>query len=133
MVGGREATGICMTPQSVKSYLSRPAPDSSIADVPEVAAELSGPDVNARGQLLAIGYLDAPRVFETVYPLLMIAAPSYLARTAWSRAAATCPFFRRCPPSVVIFVPASRRYGGLNWGLSSPVAAACRASGWPRR
>jgi hypothetical protein len=28
--------------------------------------------------LLAIGYLDAPRVFETVYPLLMIAAPSYL-------------------------------------------------------
>jgi hypothetical protein len=62
-----------LTPQSVKAYLSRPASDSSIADVPEVAAELTGHE-----PLLAIGYLDAPRVFETAYPLLMIAAPSYL-------------------------------------------------------
>ena len=28
--------------------------------------------------LLAIGYLDAPRVFESVYPLLLMTGPSYL-------------------------------------------------------
>jgi hypothetical protein len=44
-----------------------------LADVPEVAAELSG-----GGPLLAIGYLDAPRLFESIYPLLLISAPAYL-------------------------------------------------------
>jgi hypothetical protein len=69
-----------LTPQSVKAYLSRPAaPSSSIADAPEVAAELAGSNsIGGKGPLLAIGYLDAPRVFETVYPMLMLAAPSYL-------------------------------------------------------
>jgi hypothetical protein len=76
---GEKQLVFALTPQSVKAYLSRPAPDSSIADVPEVAAELAGPQlISGRGPLLAIGYLDAPRVFETAYPLLMIAAPSYL-------------------------------------------------------
>jgi hypothetical protein len=69
-----------LTPQSVKAYLSRPAARcSSIADVPEVAAELAGSNlISEKGPVLAIGYLDAPRVFETAYPLLMLAAPSYL-------------------------------------------------------
>ena len=62
-----------LTPQSVKACLARPADGGSLADVPEIAEELTG-----RDPLLAIGYLDAPRVFETAYPLLMLAAPSYL-------------------------------------------------------
>ena len=76
---GEKQLVFALTPQSVKAYLSRPATDSSIADVPEVAAELAGTSsISGKGPLLAIGYLDAPRVFETAYPLLMIAAPSYL-------------------------------------------------------
>jgi hypothetical protein len=76
---GEKQLVVALTPQSVKAYLSRPAPESTIADVPEVAAELAGLNmISGKGPLLAIGYLDAPRVFETVYPLLMIAAPSYL-------------------------------------------------------
>ncbi len=76
---GEKQLVFALTPQSVKAYLSRPASDSSLADVPEVAAELEGSNsISGREPLLAIGYLDAPRVFETVYPLLMIAAPSYL-------------------------------------------------------
>jgi len=70
---GEKQLVFALTPQSVKAYLSRPAGGASVADVPEIASELSG-----REPLLAVGYLDAPRVFETVYPLLMLAAPSYL-------------------------------------------------------
>ena len=64
---------VALAPQNIKAYLSRGSVSRSLADVPEVAAELSG-----RDPLLAIGYLDAPRLFESVYPLLMIAAPAYL-------------------------------------------------------
>ena len=66
---------VALAPQNIKAYLSRPQGSRSLADVPEVAAELSG-----RDPLLAIGYLDAPRVFESIYPLLVITAPSYLGR-----------------------------------------------------
>ncbi len=76
---GEKQLVFALTPQSVKAYLSRPALETSIADVPEVATELAGSSsISGQGPLLAIGYLDAPRVFETAYPLLMIAAPSYL-------------------------------------------------------
>ncbi|MGO9108939.1 MAG: hypothetical protein ACLP9L_06865, partial [Thermoguttaceae bacterium] len=64
---------IALAPQNIKAYLSRGNVSRSLADLPEVAAELSG-----RDPLLAIGYLDAPRLFESIYPLLMIAAPAYL-------------------------------------------------------
>ncbi len=64
---------VALAPQNIKAYLSRAEGNRSLADVPEVAAELSG-----RDPLLAIGYLDAPRVFESIYPLLVITAPSYL-------------------------------------------------------
>jgi hypothetical protein len=70
---GEKQLVFALTPQGVKACLSRPAGGGSLADVPEIAAELSN-----REPLLAIGYLDAPRVFETAYPLLMLAAPSYL-------------------------------------------------------
>lgn len=64
---------VALAPQNIKAYLSRGKDSRSLADVPEVAAELSG-----RDPLLAIGYLDAPRLFESIYPLLIITAPSYL-------------------------------------------------------
>ncbi len=64
---------VALAPQNIKAYLSRGSISRTLADVPQVAAELSGHD-----PLLAIGYLDAPRLFEAVYPLLIIAAPAYL-------------------------------------------------------
>ncbi len=75
---GEKQLVFAMTPQSVKAFLSRPADGASLADVPEIAAELSGHGRAGREPLLAIGYFDAPKVFETAYPLLMLAAPSYL-------------------------------------------------------
>lgn len=79
---GEKELVFALTPQSVKACLSRPGyplagRGGSLADVPEIAGELSGPRAAAE-PLLAIGYLDAPRVFETAYPMLMVAAPSYL-------------------------------------------------------
>ena len=68
-----------LAPQNVKAYVSRPAHSSSLADVTEISAELSGGD-----PLLAIGYLDAPRLFQSVYPLLMFTAPSYLGAAGMS-------------------------------------------------
>ena len=76
---GEKQFVFALAPQNVKAFLTRLPQTSSLADVPEVAAELSGKE-----SLLAIGYLDAPRVFETVYPLLMIAAPSYLGASGMS-------------------------------------------------
>jgi len=70
---GDDQLVVALAPQNVKAYLSRGSLHRSIADVPEVAAELSG-----RDPLLAIGFLDAPRLFESVYPLLLITAPAYL-------------------------------------------------------
>ena len=70
---GDQQLVVALAPQNIKAYLSRATGGRCLADVPEVAAELSGHD-----PLLAIGYLDAPRVFESIYPLLIIAAPSYL-------------------------------------------------------
>ena len=64
---------VALAPQNIKAYLSRGNVNRSLADVPEVAAELS-----RRDPLLAIAYLDAPRLFESIYPLLLIAAPAYL-------------------------------------------------------
>ncbi|MEI8373244.1 MAG: hypothetical protein WCJ35_10480 [Planctomycetota bacterium] len=64
---------VALAPQNIKAYLSRGKDSRSLADVPEVAAEFSG-----RDPLLAIGYLDAPRLFEAIYPLLIISAPSFL-------------------------------------------------------
>jgi hypothetical protein len=62
-----------LAPQNIKAYLSRGSMKRCLADVPDVAAELA-----ARDPLLAIGYLDAPRLFESIYPLIIIAAPAYL-------------------------------------------------------
>lgn len=82
-VGDKELV-FALAPQNVKAYLSRPTGSPSLADVPEVARELSGDPQAAplrehpARSLLAIGYLDAPRMFETVYPMLIFAAPSYL-------------------------------------------------------
>ncbi len=70
---------VALAPQNIKAYLSRGSVTRSLADVPEVAAELSG-----RDPLLAIGYLDAPRLFESIYPLLIYAAPSYLGANGFS-------------------------------------------------
>ena len=70
---GENQLVVALAPQNIKAYLSRRSPSHCWADVPEVAAELS-----SRDPLLAIGYLDAPRLFEAVYPLLILAAPSYL-------------------------------------------------------
>ena len=55
-----------LTPQSVKAYpLVACGRIPSLADVPEVAAELPGSSsIGGKGPLLAIGYLDAPRVFQ---------------------------------------------------------------------
>ena len=79
---GEKQLVFALTPQSVKACLSRPPGGGSLADVPEIAGELSGTragNPRAGGEpLLAIGYLDAARVFETAYPMMMIAAPSYL-------------------------------------------------------
>src|SRR5208337_2016215 len=44
---------VALAPQNIKAYLSRANVNRSLADVPEVAAELPGGD-----PLLAIGYLD---------------------------------------------------------------------------
>jgi hypothetical protein len=70
---------VALAPQNIKAHLSRENASRSLADVPDVAAELAG-----RDPLLAVGYLDAPRLFEAVYPLLMIAAPSYLGASGLS-------------------------------------------------
>ena len=64
---------MALAPQNIKAYLSRGTDGRSLADVPEVATEFSG-----RDPLLAVGYLDAPRLFQSVYPLLILAAPAYL-------------------------------------------------------
>jgi hypothetical protein len=71
---GEKQLVVGLAPQNVKAYLSRTPGSRSLAAVPEVAAEFSG-----RDPLLAIGYLDAPRLFESVYPLLLITGPAYLA------------------------------------------------------
>ena len=62
-----------LAPQNIKAYLSRPVGTRCLADVHEVAVELSG-----RDPLLAVGYLDAPRLFESLYPLLLITGPAYM-------------------------------------------------------
>jgi hypothetical protein len=70
---------VALAPQNIKAYLSRGNSNRSLADVPEVAAELS-----SNGRLLAIGYLDAPRLFESIYPLLLLTGPSYLGASGLS-------------------------------------------------
>ena len=70
---------VALAPQNIKAYVSRGSVSRTLADRPEVAAELSGHD-----PLLAVGYLDAPRLFESVYPLLMIAGPAYLGASGLS-------------------------------------------------
>ena len=70
---------VALAPQNIKAYLSRGSVSRTLADRPEVAAELLG-----RDPLLAVGYLDAPRLFESVYPLLMIAGPAYLGASGLS-------------------------------------------------
>jgi len=70
---GENQLVVALAPQNIKAYLSRGSVSRSLADVPEIAAELS-----RRDPLLAIGYLDAPRLFEAIYPLLLITAPAYL-------------------------------------------------------
>jgi hypothetical protein len=62
-----------LAPQNIKAYLSRSSTKRCLADVPDVAAELACHD-----PVLAIGYLDAPRLFESIYPLLIITAPAFL-------------------------------------------------------
>ncbi len=42
------------------------------------------PSFRGRDPLLAIGYLDAPRLFESIYPLLILAGPSYLGASGLS-------------------------------------------------
>jgi hypothetical protein len=68
-----------LAPQNIKAYLSRPAGTRCLADVQEVAVELSG-----RDPLLAVGYLDAPRLFESLYPLLLITGPAYMGASGLS-------------------------------------------------
>jgi hypothetical protein len=70
---GDDQLVVALAPQNIKAYLSRAKGKRSLADVPEIAAELPG-----RDPLLAIGYFDAPRAFESIYPLLIFYAPSYL-------------------------------------------------------
>jgi hypothetical protein len=83
---------VALAPQNIKAYLSRTAGSRSLADVPEVAAELAG-----RDPLLAIGYLDAPRLFESIYPLLLFAGPSYLGANGLSEGRRDLSIFPSLP------------------------------------
>ena len=69
---GEKQLVFAMTPQSVKAYLSGP---QAVRRWPRAGG---GRGTCRADPLLAVGYLDAPRVFETVYPLLMLAVPFYL-------------------------------------------------------
>ncbi len=64
---------VAMSPQNVKAYLTRQADRKSLAALPEIASLFASGD-----DLLAVGYLDAPKLFEAVYPMLMLAAPTFL-------------------------------------------------------
>ncbi len=59
---------VALYPQSIKSYLSRPAGSPSLAKVPAVAKALKDE------HLMALTYQDSENVFRTVYPLLQVAA-----------------------------------------------------------
>ena len=58
-----------LSPQNVKAYLSRRAGAESIAAAPEVARAMSAPDRPAM-----LGYCDTPKLFELVYPLVVLGA-----------------------------------------------------------
>ena len=110
---------MALAPQNIKAYLSRGSVTRSLADVPEVAAELSG-----RDPLLAIGYLDAPRLFESIYPLLIYAAPSYLGANG----------FERRPPRSVDDSLAALGQPALAAGADDAAANQCGAgTGQPRQ
>ncbi len=76
---------VSASPQSMKGYLGRPATDATLDSVPEVAelfkpggtSKPVQPDSGAQGPLL-IAYLDTPRMFEVLYPLLTMMTPAML-------------------------------------------------------
>jgi hypothetical protein len=60
---------MALTPQNVKAYLSR-REHKSLATLPDVAGVLP-----AAGGPVMVGYTDAPKLFEAIYPLVSIYAP----------------------------------------------------------
>jgi hypothetical protein len=59
-----------LNPQAVKSVLLRQPGEKSLAELPEVAALLSGKE-----PLLSLSYCDTPKLFEATYPLAQILLP----------------------------------------------------------
>jgi hypothetical protein len=59
---------IALYPQSIKSYLARPAEAGTLADVPEVAAAL-------KDKPSSLTYENTPELFRTFYPYLQMVAP----------------------------------------------------------
>ena len=60
-------------PQNIKAYLTRGQEHKSLATVPEVAGLLEG-----TGGPVALAYLDSPRLFDVVYPVIPMFAQSLL-------------------------------------------------------
>ena len=60
-----------LSPQNIKAYLSRRADSESLAAAPEVARLLSAPD-----RPVMLGYCDTAKLFELIYPLVVLSAQS---------------------------------------------------------
>ena len=62
-----------LSPQNVKAYLSRPTDHKSLATLPEAAREIEA----SHGPVL-FGYCDLPKMFEQVYPFVMLFSSSFI-------------------------------------------------------
>jgi hypothetical protein len=61
---------VALYPQTVRSILSRPQSDKSLADAPAVTAAMQG-----EGSIVAVTYQDSRRMFESSYPYLQMFLP----------------------------------------------------------
>lgn len=61
---------VALYPQTVRSILSRPPSDKSLADAPAVTAAMEGD-----GNIVAVTYQDSQRMFESSYPYLQMFLP----------------------------------------------------------
>ncbi|MDX1947797.1 MAG: DUF1559 domain-containing protein [Pirellulaceae bacterium] len=122
-------------PQGVKSVLARKAGDKSLADVPEVAAQLA-----AGKPPLAITYQDSARLFEAFYPSAQMLLPMVMSSGGAfglpPDLAAALPtprsVIRHLRPSVTVVRRTERgletdtrqTLPGTNLGASAPLAVA---------
>ena len=65
-----------MSPQNIKAYLSRGNRHKPLSRTPLVEKLFAGQD-----RLLALGYVDTPKVFELVYPWITVCNPMIVAAT----------------------------------------------------